>query len=66
MESHDLKIISSSKIFENHLYIARLGADVVDVRPLKPGDDEMHPLRHYPLFNSAETVEHDSSVTTID
>ena len=49
----------------SHLHVARLSPDVVDVRPLEPRDDEVHPLGHNALLNPAQPVEHDCTVSTV-
>lgn len=49
----------------SHLNVARLRAHVVDVRPLEPGDDEVHPLSHDAFLYSGEAVEDDRAVTTV-
>lgn len=49
----------------SHLNVARLRAHVVDVRPLEPGDDEMHPLSHNAFLYPGQPVEDDRAVTTV-
>lgn len=49
-----------------YLDIARLGANVVDIGPLKPWDDEVHPLRVHRLLHPGQAVKHDGAVTSLD